>query len=504
MKPKHNTVCVVGLGYVGLPTAAILASRGFDVLGVDVNADAVSLVNQGKVHIVEPDLDILVNGAVARGKLKAATEPQPAGAFIIAVPTPFADDHKPDLSYLRTATESVAGVIEKGDLVVVESTLPVGTTEAVCDWLAKARPELRFPHQAGSEADVQVAHSPERVLPGRVLLELVQNDRVIGGVSPFCGERAEKLYRRFVNGECLITTARTAELVKLAENSYRDVSIAFANELSLVCDRLGLDVWDVVALANRHPRVDILNPGPGVGGHCIAVDPWFIIDSAPAETPLMRAARGVNDGSRHMSRPGSWRRRPISRPPASPAWGFPTRPISTTSGKARRSRSSASWPPKGRPTFWSSNPMSAVCPKAWMAWSGSRRSDLDRALNDADIVVLLVDHKPFKAVPPERLEGKIVIDTRACGGEPDPGADRPGAAPGVVDSGLAGVGRHGPRHSPPVAGRRDALPGGGVGNVDDRASTWFRTSTASPTATSRRSCSGSSTWPGWRRTRAAR
>ena len=273
MKPKHDTVCVIGLGYVGLPTAAILASRGFDVLGVDVNAETVSLINQGKVHIVEPDLDIMVNGAVARGKLKAATEPQPADAFIIAVPTPFVDDHKPDLSYLRAAAESVAGVLEEGDLIIIESTVPVGTTAAVCEWLAEARPQLRFPHQAGSEADVRVAHSPERVLPGRILLELARNDRVIGGVSTLCGERAARLYGRFVNGECLITTARTAKLVKLAENAYRDVNIAFANELSLVCDRLGLNVWDVAALANRHPRVDILKPGPGVGGHCIAVDP---------------------------------------------------------------------------------------------------------------------------------------------------------------------------------------------------------------------------------------
>ena len=191
MKPKHNTVCVIGLGYVGLPMAAILASRGFDVLGVDVNAETVALINQGKVHIVEPDLDILVNGAVARGKLKAATKPEPADAFIIAVPTPFVDDHKPDLSYLKAAAKSVAGVLKEGDLVIIESTLPVGTTEAVSAWLAEVRPELRFPHQDGTEADVQVAHSPERVLPGRVLMELVENDRVIGGVSPLCAERAE-------------------------------------------------------------------------------------------------------------------------------------------------------------------------------------------------------------------------------------------------------------------------------------------------------------------------
>ena len=412
MKPKHDTVCVVGLGYVGLPTAAILASRGFDVLGVDVNADAVSLVNQGKVHIVEPDLDIMVNGAVARGKLKAATEPQPADAFIIAVPTPFVDDHKPDLSYLRAAAESVARVLKTGDLVIVESTLPVGTTDAVCAWLAEARPELRFPHQAGSEADVQVAHSPERVLPGRVLLELVQNDRVIGGVSPFCGERAERLYRRFVNGECLITTARTAELVKLAENSYRDVGIAFANELSLVCDRLGLNVWDVVALANRHPRVDILKPGPGVGGHCIAVDPWFVIDSAPDETPLMRAARGVNDG-----KPAHVAARVVAA-----AADIPNPRIACLGLSYKADIDDLRESPaveivrilaaEGKGDVLVVEPHVPHLPASLDGLERVTAVDLDRALEDADIVVLLVDHKPFKAVSPERLAGKIVIDTR--------------------------------------------------------------------------------------------
>ena len=412
MKPKHDTVCVVGLGYVGLPTAAILASRGFDVLGVDVNAETVSLVNQGKVHIVEPDLDILVNGAVARGKLKAALGPQPAGAFIIAVPTPFVGDHKPDLSYLRAAAESIAGVIEKGDLVIVESTLPVGTTEAVCEWLAEARPELRFPHQAGSEADVQVAHSPERVLPGRVLQELVQNDRVIGGVSPFCGERAEKLYRRFVNGECLITTARTAELVKLAENSYRDVNIAFANELSLVCDRLGLNVWEVVALANRHPRVDILKPGPGVGGHCIAVDPWFIIDSAPDETPLMRAARGVNDG-----KPAHVAARVLAAAAEIPAPRIACLGLSYKADIDDLRESPAVeivriLAAEGKGDILVVEPHVRRLPESLDGLERVTAVDLDHALEVADIVVLLVDHKSFKAVPRGRLEGKIVIDTR--------------------------------------------------------------------------------------------
>jgi UDP-N-acetyl-D-mannosaminuronic acid dehydrogenase len=412
VKPKNDTVCVIGLGYVGLPMAAILASRGFDVLGVDVNAEAVALINQGKVHIVEPDLDILVNGAVARGKLKAATKPEPADAFIIAVPTPFVDDHKPDLSYLKAAAESVAGVLKEGDLVIIESTLPVGTTEAVSTWLAEVRPELRFPHQDGPKADVQVAHSPERVLPGRILMELVENDRVIGGVSPLCAERAENLYRRFVNGECLITTARTAELVKLAENSYRDVNIAFANELSRVCDRLDLNVWDVVALANHHPRVDILKPGPGVGGHCIAVDPWFIIDSAPDDTPLIRAARNVND-----AKPAHVAARVLAA-----AAEFPNPRIACLGLSYKADIDDLRESPaieivrilatQGKGDILVVEPHVSQLPECLDTLERVTAVDLDHALEVADVVVLLVDHKPFKAVAPERLEGKVIIDTR--------------------------------------------------------------------------------------------
>ena len=412
MKPKHDTVCVIGLGYVGLPMAAILASRGFDVLGVDVNAETVALINQGKVHIVEPDLDILVNGAVARGKLKAATKPEPADAFIIAVPTPFVDDHKPDLSYLKAAAKSIAGVLKEGDLVIIESTLPVGTTEAVSAWLAEVQPKLRFPHQDGTEADVQVAHSPERVLPGRILMELVENDRVIGGVSPLCAERAEDLYRRFVNGECLITTARTAELVKLAENSYRDVNIAFANELSRVCDRLGLNVWDVVALANRHPRVDILKPGPGVGGHCIAVDPWFIIDSVPDDTPLIRAARDVND-----AKPAH-----VAAQVLAAAAEFPNPRIACLGLSYKADIDDLRESPaieivrilatQGKGDILVVEPHISHLPECLDSLERVAAVNLDHALEVADVVVLLVDHKPFKAVAPERLKGKVVIDTR--------------------------------------------------------------------------------------------
>jgi UDP-N-acetyl-D-mannosaminuronic acid dehydrogenase len=293
---SFEKVCVVGLGYIGLPTAAVFASRQVDVLGVDVNRKAVETINRGEIHIVEPELDAIVRDVVTRGKLRAALHPEPADAFLIAVPTPFkGDNHDPDLSYIESAAKAIAPVLKRGDLVVLESTSPVGATEQMAGWLAAARPDLSFPQDAGEAADVSVAHCPERVLPGKVIQELVANDRVVGGMTPRCAERAVLLYRIFVEGDCIITNARTAEMAKLCENSFRDVNIAFANELSVICHDMGIDVWELIALANRHPRVNILSPGPGVGGHCIAVDPWFIVASAPAQAKLIRAAREVND-----------------------------------------------------------------------------------------------------------------------------------------------------------------------------------------------------------------
>jgi UDP-N-acetyl-D-mannosaminuronic acid dehydrogenase len=412
VKPKFDSVCVIGLGYVGLPTAAILASRGVRVIGVDVDGTAVSLINQGRVPIVEPDLDVWVKGAVATGNLRATAVPEPADAFIIAVPTPFTDGNKPDLSYVTTAAASVAPVLKKGDLVVIESTSPVGTTEMVSAQLAGLRPDLTFPHQAGEDADVLLAYSPERVLPGRVLLELVRNDRVIGGLGRRSAERAVELYSVFVQGECLISDARTAELVKLAENSYRDVNIAFANEMSNVCEHVGIDVWDVVALANRHPRVDILKPGPGVGGHCIAVDPWFIVDSAPDRTTLIRAAREVNDGTPHrivgrvrqaLADAGGGRiaclglsyKADIDDLRESPAVEI-VRALGEDPGNG----------------ILVVEPHVDTLPTDLVGLSGVRLASLERALEEASIVVLLVDHQSFKAIDTSRLAGKVVIDTR--------------------------------------------------------------------------------------------
>ncbi|WP_391088860.1 UDP-N-acetyl-D-mannosamine dehydrogenase [Vibrio sp. NH-UV-68] len=297
---SFETVSVVGLGYIGLPTAAMFASRKKKVVGVDVNQHAVDTINQGKIHIIEPELDMIVNVAVKEGYLKAVTAPEAADAFLIAVPTPFLPCQEgevpaPDLSYIKAASKAIAPVLKKGDLVILESTSPVGATEQMADWLAEARSDLTFPKTHGESADINISHCPERVLPGHVVRELVENDRVVGGLTPKCSKRSVELYQTFVQGECVVTNARTAEMAKLTENSSRDVQIAFANELSVICDKLDINVWELIALANRHPRVNILQPGPGVGGHCIAVDPWFIVSKSPTDARIIHAARIVND-----------------------------------------------------------------------------------------------------------------------------------------------------------------------------------------------------------------
>lgn len=251
MKNGFKCVSMVGLGYIGLPTAAMLASRKIKVVGVDINQNAVDTINRGEIHIVEPELDIIVQAAVTQGYLRATTKPEPADAFLIAVPTPFKDDHEPDLSYVEAAAKSIAPVLKKGDLVILESTSPVGTTEQMADWLAQDRNDLSFPHQIGELADVNIAYCPERVLPGKVVHELVSNDRVIGGMTQRCSQRATELYKIFVEAECIPTNARAAEMCKLTENSFRDVNIAFANELSIICDKLDINVWELIKLANR-------------------------------------------------------------------------------------------------------------------------------------------------------------------------------------------------------------------------------------------------------------
>ena len=298
---SFDTVSVIGLGYIGLPTAAMFASKKKMVIGVDVSQHAVETINAGKIHIVEPELDVLLENAVGTGFLTATTAAKPADVFLIAVPTPFlpaktgSSIPEPDLSYIKSAVNSVAQVLKRGNIVILESTSPVGATEQMAEWLAEERPDLTFPHTHGEDSDIRIAYCPERVLPGHVVRELVENDRVIGGITSKCSDAAVEVYETFVQGDCVVTNARTAEMAKLTENASRDVGIAFANELSIICDELDINVWELIAIANRHPRVNILQPGPGVGGHCIAVDPWFVVSSSPELAKLIRAARDVND-----------------------------------------------------------------------------------------------------------------------------------------------------------------------------------------------------------------
>jgi UDP-N-acetyl-D-mannosaminuronic acid dehydrogenase len=412
MKRPFETLLVIGLGYVGLPTAATLSNRGVRVLGVDINPDTVSLINQGKIHIIEPDLDIMVQNAVAKGTLSASTTPEEADAFIIAVPTPFSENHAPDLSHLKAASESLAPYLKKGDLVVVESTSPVGATEQVSKWLAALCPHLTFPHQTKDEADIMIAHSPERVLPGRVLEEIVHNDRVVGGITRRCAERAAELYSLFVQGRCFLCDSRTAELVKLAENAYRDVNIAFANELALVSERLNIDPWEAVSLANRHPRVNILSPGPGVGGHCIAVDPWFIVDSAPEETTLIKAARQIND-----ARPEHVAEKILAAAKDNPEATIACLGLSYKADIDDLRESPAlkivqRLAERSKNDLLVVEPHIEALPADLSAFPKLRLVDFDEALDQAKIIVLLVDHQAFKLIDPSRLDDKVLFDTR--------------------------------------------------------------------------------------------
>ncbi len=406
-----SKVSVIGLGYIGLPTAAVIASRGIDVIGIDVSEKAVDTINQGKVHIVEPDLDMVVQAAVTMGKLRASLTPEPADAFMIAVPTPFKEGKQPNLDYIQQAAEAIAPVLEKGNLVILESTSPVGATEKLAGWLQAARPDLHFPGQTGHEADVFVAHCPERVLPGRVLEELVSNDRIIGGMSQACSDKAIELYKVFVRGDCITTNARTAEMAKLTENSFRDVNIAFANELSIICDELKINVWELIALSNRHPRVNILSPGPGVGGHCIAVDPWFIVDSAPESARMIRTAREINDGKPDYV---------IGKVKAA-ADEF-KRPVIACLGLAFKPdiddlRESPAMDITKQLANMDVGEVLAVEPNInklppSLLSEGVTLVNLQESLEKANVLVVLVDHKPFKSLTIDDVNTKLVVDTR--------------------------------------------------------------------------------------------
>ena len=390
-------VVMMGLGYIGLPTAALIASRGIKVQGIDVNQSVVDTINEGKIHIVEPALDGLVKHVVERGLLKASTTVDTADVYLIAVPTPFKGDHEPDLKYVESATRMILPNLKSGDLFIIESTSPVGTTDKMAKIIFEEKPELK--------GKINIAYCPERVLPGKVIYELEHNDRVIGGLDEQSTKAAQDFYRHFVKGELHATNAKTAEMCKLVENSSRDVSIAFANELSMICDKAGINVWELINLANKHPRVNILQPGTGVGGHCIAVDPWFIVDRSPACSNLIRTAREVND--------------------AKPEWVIERvkkcadkfkSPVIACLGLAFKAdvddlRESPAFDIVKRLKHENIGEL-IICEPNLKSHDDFELCTLDDAIKRADIVLLLVDHKSFKKCKASDLGEKVVIDTR--------------------------------------------------------------------------------------------
>jgi UDP-N-acetyl-D-mannosaminuronic acid dehydrogenase len=418
-----RTVAVIGLGYIGLPTAAILAAHGVRVVGVDVNDRHVDAVNRGEVPFVEPDLAAYVAGAVAQGLLAARRDAPPAHTYIVAVPTPFDDEHRADLSYVDAATDAIAPHLTGGELIILESTSPPGTTRRIADRVLAARPDLSLHGENGRPA-VLFAHCPERVLPGRIMVELVTNDRVIGGVTPEAAERARDLYAIFCDAELVLTDDRTAELSKLTENAFRDVNIAFANELSLVAERLGVDVWELIELANRHPRVNILQPGPGVGGHCIAVDPWFIVAAAPEEARLIRTAREVNDAkTQHVTARTVSLARRHERPTVA-ALGLTFKPDVDDlreSPALEIVEQLADELPEGE--ILVVEPHLDTLPATLQPRRNIRLAALDDAVEEADVVVVLVDHTAFRMAGRPDLAGKSLVDTRGLWRERSAAAD---------------------------------------------------------------------------------
>jgi UDP-N-acetyl-D-mannosaminuronic acid dehydrogenase len=411
MEYPVKTVCVLGLGYIGLPTAATLASRGVEVIGVDVNPRVVAAVNAGKPYFPEPDLDMLLRAATTLGKLRATAQPESADAFIIAVPTPFNDDRSPNLAYIDAAADAIAPVLASGNVVILESTSPVGTTARLAERLARLRPDLRFPpaHHA-DQLDVHVAHCPERVLPGRMVRELIENDRIIGGLTEACAEHAEAVYKIFLQGTPFRTDAATAELVKLVENAYRDVNIAFANELSLICDQLGLNVWHVIELANRHPRVAILQPGAGVGGHCIAVDPWFIVSSAPERARLIRTAREVNDAKPSFVAAQIGERAERFKHPVVACLGLTYKPDVDDLRESPAVAIVLQLARRGLERILVADPNLRTLPQELAGFPNIALCDTAEAVRQADIVAVLVAHSPFRRIPPEDLLRRVVID----------------------------------------------------------------------------------------------
>ncbi|WP_413336634.1 UDP-N-acetyl-D-mannosamine dehydrogenase [Brevibacterium sp. GP-SGM9] len=412
---SRPNVAVIGLGYIGLPTAAVLASSGADVIGVDINQKAVDLINQGEVPFVEPDMSTTVAGVVSQGYLKATTETPHADNYIVAVPTPFKEGHKPDLVFIETAGKQIAPLLKGNELVILESTSPPGATEFLADTILNARPDLTL--EPGTANSVYFAHCPERVLPGRIMIELRTNDRIVGTLNGDAGERARELYELFCEGEFLMTDARTAEMAKLTENAYRDVNIAFANELSMIADGLDINVWELIKLANHHPRVNILQPGPGVGGHCIAVDPWFIVASAPEQSSLVRTAREVND-----SKPGFVLDKLLPQAKrindvqiAALGLAFKPNIDDLRESPARQivGRLAAELP---QANIMAVEPNIEALPAELADCENVTLTELNEAVRNADIVLLLVDHNEFTRLDRSLLAQKIVHDTRGVWG----------------------------------------------------------------------------------------
>ena len=406
-----NNVCVVGLGYIGLPTAAFIADAGISVLGVDINEHHVEKINKGEMPFFEPGFEALLKNVVADGHLKADTEVAEADAFIVAVPTPFNEDYSVNMSYIEAAAKNIAPVLQPGALVVLESTSPPGTTKRMAEILLAERPDLSIDPESPNL--LLVAHCPERVLPGKIMEEMATNDRVIGGLTPLATDRAQHLYSSFCKGEMLLTDATTAEMAKLTENSFRDVNIAFANELSIISDKLGIDVWELIELANHHPRVNILNPGPGVGGHCIAVDPWFIVSSAEEESKLIRTAREVNDGKPFYVIDKITEAVEAGNASSIAALGIAFKPdiddLRESPALSIVQQLAEKWPEK---EILVAEPNVDVLPESLNSFKNVKLVDASNAISSSPVVVVLVDHTPFKRLDKTALDGKNIVDTR--------------------------------------------------------------------------------------------
>ena len=408
-------VSIIGLGYIGLPTAALIAKKGLDVQGIDINNSIIQTINTGKSPIVEFGLEDLISSTVSSGKLIASKDIVKSDVFVITVQTPLAQNNQPDMTFVSQVIQSIAPLIEKGNLIILESTSPVGATELISDELRNLRKDLSFPHyKSTKDHDVNIAYCPERVLPGNTLEELQTNDRILGGMTKQCAIKAQNFYNQFVQAECLLTDSRTAEICKLTENSYRDVNIAFSNEISMICEENSIDIWELISLANRHPRVEMLQPGPGVGGHCLPIDPWFIVSTNPDSAELIKTARSVNDKKTSFvvnQIESSLKNNELSFEEISIC-------LLGISYKANSDdlRESPSLDILKKLTKFKFKNINVVEPNANFlpekeSFQNINLLDLKEGIESSDVIVSLVDHREFKGIDKKTLEDKILLDT---------------------------------------------------------------------------------------------